>query len=65
MKIKNNITQSYPDYEQSWLFEDVVETKALPACGLIAVRNQDGTVHFYDDEYPALTFHWDNHNENQ
>jgi hypothetical protein len=63
MKIKNYVTQSYPDYEHSWLIEDNPRTEAIPACGLVAIRDDDGTVRFYDDEYPASVFIHENVDE--
>ena len=57
MKIeeKQNLRDnSYPDYEQSWIFEDTVP-QAVPACGLI-VEKKGSLVQFHDDEFPGLMF---------
>ena len=48
-------TPYYPDFEQSFLFEDYENIKTIPQAGLIATRNTEGNIIFYDDEYPVLT----------
>ena len=45
---------AYPDYEQSWLFEDCLP-QAVPQCGLIVEKIAD-KVTFHDDEFPGLMF---------
>jgi hypothetical protein len=63
MKVKSYVTQSYPDYENSWLIEDASNTQALPECGLIAVKGDDGRVLFFDDEFPTAIFTCENIDE--
>jgi hypothetical protein len=63
MKVKNRVMQSAPDYENQWLVNGASKTQALPECGLIAVRDDNGQVLFYDDEFSTSAFTSENINE--
>ena len=44
---------TYPDFEQSFMFEECSGVITIPEAGLIALSNESGQVIFYDDEYPT------------